>query len=351
MKTLTVNVGKSYNILIERDLLKQVGKLIFPITSAKRIAVITDSNVAPLYEKATRLSLEEAGFSVCTYVFEAGESSKNLGTIGEMVEFMAENGMDRNDLIVALGGGVCGDMAGFAASSYLRGIDFVQIPTSLLAQIDSSVGGKTGVDLPQGKNLCGAFHQPIMVIIDPNVLGTLSQKFFNDGMGEAIKYGCIKSKSLFHRLEQENAEEFIEELIFECVDIKREIVEKDEKEQGERALLNFGHTLGHAIEKYYNFRTYSHGEAVSIGMIMATKFGEELGITDIGTSERLSHLLQKYSLPTSSTAPIENLIEAIGADKKRSGEYINFVLLCTIGESIIKKMKIDELQTLRRIFV
>lgn len=350
MKKLTVNVGKSYEILIERGLLKQAGALISHVTKAKRIAIITDSNVAPLYESTIRESLKSAGFNVFTHTFPAGESSKTLSSIGEMLEFMAENSLDRKDLVVALGGGVCGDMAGYAAASYLRGIDFVQIPTTLLAQIDSSVGGKTGVDLPQGKNLCGAFHQPILVIIDPDVLSTLSDKFFVDGMGEAIKYGCIKSRKIFDKLKKENAKDFVEQLIFECVDIKREVVENDEKEQGERALLNFGHTFGHAIEKYYNFRGFSHGEAVSIGMVMAAKIGEELGVTDIGTAEEIGHLLTKCKLPNSTTAQFENLIEAMGADKKRDGDSINFVLLNSIGKSFIYPMKMNQFQELRRIF-
>lgn len=350
MKTLTVNVGKSYEILIDRGLLKQAGALVSRITKAKRIAIITDSNVASLYESTLKLSLEKAGFTVFTHIFPAGESSKNLSSISEMLEFMAEKGLDRKDLVVALGGGVCGDMAGYAAASYLRGIDFVQIPTTLLAQIDSSVGGKTGVDLPQGKNLCGAFHQPILVIIDPDVLSTLSDKYFADGMGEAIKYGCIKSQGLFEKLEKESAKDFVEQMIFECVDIKRQVVENDEKEQGERALLNFGHTFGHAIEKFYNFRGFSHGEAISIGMVMAAKIGEEMAVTDIGTAERISRLLTKYDLPNSASAPFEKLIVAMGADKKRDGDNINFVLLNSVGSSFIHSMKMEQFQELRRIF-
>ena len=260
-----------------------------------------------------------------------------------MVEFMAENGLTRSDLVVALGGGVCGDMAGFAASIYLRGIDFVQIPTSLLAQVDSSVGGKTAVDLPQGKNLCGAFHQPILVLIDPNTLDTLTPHFFSDGMAEVIKTGCIKSATLFEKTEKQDAREIIDDIIFECVSIKAGVVERDEKEHGERALLNFGHTAGHAIEKLHGFTTISHGEAVGIGMVMITKAGEENGITEKGTSARIENVLKKYSLMTEDSHSMQDIITCMNADKKRTADSINFVLLSKIGESFTQEIKNDDI--------
>ena len=271
MKRLTVNVSDAYEILIERGLIDKAGELTKAVLNANKLVLVSDTNVYKIYGDRVKSSLESVGFDVYEYIFEAGEVSKKASTVIGMVEFMAENGLTREDGVVALGGGVCGDMAGFAAAIFLRGVKFVQIPTSLLAQVDSSVGGKTAVDLPQGKNLCGAFHQPALVIIDPDVLDTLSEHFFNDGMGEVIKYGCIKSQSLFERLEKENPKDFIEDIIFECVDIKRQVVENDEKEHGERALLNFGHTCGHAIEKLWSFETVSHGEAVGIGMVMITQ--------------------------------------------------------------------------------
>ena len=238
MKKLTVNVGKTYEIIIEKGIMQECGAYIKKVSSAKKVCVITDSNVAPLYLDRVVSDLEKEGYEVFSFIFKAGESSKTTAVIVEMVEFLAEKGLTRKDLVVALGGGVCGDMAGFAAAIYLRGIDFVQIPTTLLSQVDSSVGGKTGVDLPQGKNLCGAFHQPILVLIDPLALHTLSDHYFSDGMGEVIKAGCIKSAQLFEKIENKDVKENIEEIIFECVDIKRGVVERDEKEQGERALLN-----------------------------------------------------------------------------------------------------------------
>lgn len=346
MKKLKVNAGKGYEILIEKGLIESCGGYISEISKAKKAVVITDSNVAPLYLDTVEKSISGSGFITYTYIFEAGESSKTTKTVVDIVEFLAEKELTRNDLVVALGGGVCGDMAGFAAAIYLRGIDFVQIPTTLLAQVDSSVGGKTAVDLPQGKNLCGSFHQPSLVLIDPNALETLPSHFFSDGMGEVIKYGCIKSASLFERLERENAKDFIEDLIFECVDIKRQVVENDEKERGERALLNFGHTCGHAIEKLWNFETVSHGEAVGIGMVMITRAGENAGFTEKGSSARISALLEKYNLKTADTHTTEEIISAMNADKKRTGSGIKFAVIKKIGESFIKPVETENIAKL-----
>lgn len=335
MKKLTVNVKDKYDILIDRGLLEKTGELVKSVLNSKKIMLISDTNVYDIYGDAVKLSLEEQGYQVFTYIFPAGETSKKTAVVVDMVEQMAQCGMTRSDGVVALGGGVCGDMAGFAAAIFLRGIKFVQIPTSLLAQVDSSVGGKTAVDLPQGKNLCGAFHQPSLVIIDTNVLKTLSPHFFSDGMGEVIKYGCIKSESLFERLEKENAEDYIEDVIYECLDIKRIIVENDEKEFGERALLNFGHTCGHAIEKLWNFETVSHGEAVGIGMVMASRAGESIGLTEEGTADRIAALLKKYGLRSADTHSTAEIVDAMSADKKRTGTGIKLVMLKKIGDSFI----------------
>ncbi|MCH5314947.1 MAG: 3-dehydroquinate synthase [Eubacterium sp.] len=343
MKKLTVNVNPKYDILIEKGLLSMAGELVKTVLTGKKLALISDTNVYPLYGESVKASLEAQGYAVYEYVFRAGEVSKKPQTVLDMVEFMADKGMTRGDGVVALGGGVCGDMAGFAASIFLRGIDFVQIPTTLLSQVDSSVGGKTGVDLPQGKNLCGAFHQPRLVIIDPNVLDTLTDHFFADGMGEVIKYGCIKSSSLFARLENENPKDFIEDLIFESVDTKRIVVENDEKEHGERALLNFGHTCGHAIEKLWNFETVSHGEAVGIGMVMIAKAGENIGITEQGTADRIKTLLEKYSMKTEDIHPVAEIISAMNADKKRTDKGIKFAMISKIGESFIKSVPMEDI--------
>ena len=343
MKTMHVKTGREYDIHFERGALQKAGKLIRSVTAARRAAFIPDSNVAGFYAAEVPASLSAAGFEGSLFVFPAGEENKTLATIADMLSFLAEQSLTRGDIVVALGGGVTGDMAGFAASCYLRGIQFVQIPTSLLAQIDSSVGGKTGVDLPQGKNLCGAFHQPALVIIDPDTLDTLPAKFFTDGMGEAVKYGCIKSPALFERIEQEHVHDFLDDMIYECVDIKRRVVENDETEKGERMLLNFGHTLGHALEKYYNFTRLTHGQAVGIGMVLIAHAGERNGITAPGTAKRIEEVLRRLGLPHTDPAPLPELLRAAHADKKRASDGLNLVLLREIGSAFIQKVPEAEL--------
>jgi 3-dehydroquinate synthase len=346
MKKLTVHVGDTYEIFIEKGLLKDCGKYVRVVSKAKKIAIVTETNVAPLYLDTVKGCIENEGFEVVSYIFPAGEGSKTTETVVGIVEFLAENGLTREDMVVALGGGVCGDMAGFAAAIYLRGIKFVQIPTTLLSQVDSSVGGKTGVDLPQGKNLCGAFHQPALVLIDPDVLETLSPHFFSDGMGEVIKYGCIKSKALFERIETENVKDFIEDLIYDCVNIKRGVVERDEKEAGERALLNFGHTAGHAIEKLHNFTDISHGEAVGVGMVMISEAGERIGLTERGTADRIRKVLEKYNMKTEVENSVTDIIGAMYHDKKRTGSGIKFIMLHSLGDSFINPVENDKVKEL-----
>lgn len=346
MKTLRVNAGGGYDILIERGLLKNCGEKIKSVVSAKKAAIISDTNVAPLYLETVEKSVNEAGIETVSYVFEAGESSKTTANLIKIVEFLAESGLTRNDCVIALGGGVCGDMAGFSAAVYLRGIKYIQIPTTLLAQVDSSVGGKTAVDLPQGKNLCGAFWQPSLVVIDPNVLDTLAPHFFSDGMGEVIKYGCIKSKSLFEKIEKENARDIIDDVIYECADIKRGVVERDEKEAGERALLNFGHTCGHSIEKLSNFSCVSHGEAVGIGMVMISKAGEKAGVTEKGTADKIAVLLKKYGLKTETDLPVSEIVRNMAFDKKRTSGGIKLIMLRSIGNSFIEPMSMEDVKSL-----
>ena len=338
MKIVSVKTGRPYDILIEHGILDSVGEYVRPLTKAIRAVIVSDTNVSPIYSKRVQNSLEKCGFETSLFVFEAGENSKKLATIEKMYTHFFEKNITRTDIIIALGGGVTGDMAGFAAATYLRGIDFVQIPTSLLAQVDSSVGGKTAVDLPTGKNLVGAFWQPVLVLIDPETLKTLPEKFFKDGLGEVVKYGCIKSKSLFERLENENAEDFIDDIIYECVSIKRDVVERDERDTGERAILNFGHTLGHALEKLNNYSNLTHGEAVSAGSAIITRISENNGLTEKGTAERLESLLKKYNLPTNSDFPMPDIINATRGDKKSTGKSINFVFLKKIGECFVKKI-------------
>lgn len=343
MKQVHVNTGRSYDILIERGLISNAGDYIRPLTKAVRAAVISDTNVAPIYADRVIKSLEANKFKTSLFTFEAGEPSKRLSTIESMYEHLINNSLTRTDIIIALGGGVTGDMAGFAAASYLRGIDFVQIPTSLLAQVDSSVGGKTGVDLEQGKNLVGAFWQPRLVLIDPDTLNTLPEKYFKDGLGEVIKYGCIRSNSLFERLERENAVDFIDDIIYECVFLKRDVVELDERDTGVREQLNFGHTLGHAIEKLSNYEGISHGEAVSVGSVLMARAGERNNLTQKGTAQRIANLLEKYSLPTQVDFTLEQIAEATKGDKKSKGKSINLILLKEIGICLTHKISQDEI--------
>lgn len=346
MKTIHVRTGRSYDILIDHHLLAQAGVYIRPLTKALRAVVVSDSHVAPLYAQQVMQSLTDNGFEVSLFTFEAGEERKRLSTIEQMYDHFLTHHLTRTDIVVALGGGVTGDMAGYAAATYLRGIDFVQIPTSLLSQVDSSVGGKTGVDLPGGKNLVGAFWQPILVLIDPETLHTLSPAFFKDGLGEVVKYGCIRSLSLFERLEREDAHDFIDDLIFECVSIKRDVVENDERDTGERAILNFGHTLGHAMEKLGHYTGMTHGEAVAAGAAVLTRITEEKSMTAPGTTERLVRLLKKYDLPTESPYPLSDVVAATQGDKKSTGNSITLVCLKEIGFCFLHKIPIDRLTAL-----
>ena len=341
MKTITVEAGKSYPIYIENNILSKAGDLI-AAAPATKIAVISDSNVFPLYGETLTARLTAAGLTALTYVLEAGEAAKTTDTVMDIVRFFAENELTRSDIAVALGGGVTGDLTGFAAAIYLRGIDYVQIPTSLLAQVDASVGGKTAVNLPQGKNLCGAFHQPLMVLIDPTVLHTLPPRCFADGMAEAIKMGCIKSAALFQTLAHGEAADPIENIIFECVRLKAEVVARDEKEHGERALLNFGHTIGHAIERLHGYAV-SHGEAVAAGMVMMTRASEQNGLTEPGTADRIAAVLRQYGLPVEDTHSLKDIIAAMRADKKRTGDTINLILLNKIGEGVLYPLAYDAL--------
>ncbi|MBO5872975.1 MAG: 3-dehydroquinate synthase [Clostridia bacterium] len=345
MGKIVVKGENGCDILIERGLLENAGENIRKITKANKALVITDTNVVKLYGDRVKKSLDEAGFESFLFSFPAGETSKNLATVTDMIEAMCTAKLTRNDIVVALGGGVTGDMAGFASAIYLRGIDFVQIPTTLLSQVDSSVGGKTGCDLSFGKNLVGAFHNPKLVLIDPDTIKTLPDRYKNDGVGEIIKYALIKSEKLFNKLIGcDSFDDILEDVIYECVDIKREIVENDFTEKGERMLLNFGHTLGHAIEKYENYGGLAHGEAVGVGMLYITRASENSGNTETGTADKIEKLLKKFSLPTKTDANIDELVNIMLYDKKRRGDKLNLVLVKNVGSSFVKAMPIDELK-------
>lgn len=336
---LTVDLGKdSYPIYIENNLLKHADTLIREIFSGRRIMLISDDNVYSLYGHQLTEQLS-ADYDLSHLVLPHGEATKSFQTLPVIYAALLEAGITRSDLIIALGGGVIGDLAGFAASSFLRGVRLVQIPTSLLAQVDSSVGGKVAVDLPEGKNLVGAFYQPKMVLIDPLVLDTLNPRFINDGMGEVIKYGCIKDTELFRTLKAHcsfaDLKEELPSIIHRCVDIKRSVVEHDQFDTGERMLLNFGHTLGHTIEQYYHYGRESHGEAVAIGMYQITRLAEDAGLTAAGTSAQLQNLLQAYGLPYECGIPLQELTHAITVDKKNLNNKLNVILLHDIGSSYI----------------
>lgn len=342
MKTISVKASTNYDIIVSDDLLNKSGNFIANVTKAKKAALVTDDNVNKIYTAPVKKSLEESGIEVCVFVFPHGEASKNSDTLNRLYNFLIDNQITRTDAIVALGGGVTGDLAGFASATYLRGIDFIQIPTSLLAQIDSSVGGKTGIDMPGGKNLIGAFKQPKLVICDISALDTLTDEFFTDGMGEAIKYGMIKDKELFELFMTGDWDNRKEEIISKCISIKRDVVEADEFEKGERMLLNFGHTLGHAIEKAYNYTGITHGKAVAIGMSIITKFSEKNGITEKGTLSQLKQCLSGWDLPFETDIPLQKLAKYCLSDKKRSGDSINIVICTSAGNSCCKKLSINE---------
>lgn len=337
---------KSYNIEIENGILSKVGEKIKTFYNGKKLFVVTDQNVFNLHSKVLLDSLSEAGFEVKTEVLEPGEKTKSLSSLEKIYNSMLDFKLTRSDLVIAFGGGVIGDLCGFAASTYLRGVRFVQIPTTLLAQTDSSVGGKVAVNLERGKNLVGSFYQPKAVYIDTALLETLDDKTFADGMAEVIKYACIKDADLFELIAKNATRsaimEHIDDVVFKCCDIKRSVVENDEFDTGERMLLNFGHTIGHAIEKYYNYETYTHGMGVSAGMCMITEFAEKAELTKQGTAEKIKAVVNGFGLPVS--VDLENstiILDTVALDKKNIDGCLNVILLNKIGDSYIYKTTPD----------
>ncbi len=346
-REIRVNTSPAYTAAIGPGLLKDCGRRLRDIMPPCRMAVVTDSAVAPLYLDTVRKSLEAAGFAVCSYVFPAGEGSKHLGTLSEILEFLASERLTRTDCVAALGGGVVGDMAGFAAAVYLRGVRYVQLPTTLLAAVDSSVGGKTAIDLSAGKNLAGAFLQPAAVICDTDCLETLSPEVFADGAAEAVKTGILCDASLFALFEDGVLTADPAEVIARCVAYKAGVVERDEKEQGERKLLNLGHTVGHAIEKCSGY-TIPHGHAVAAGLAMMARASARLGwMSPEGMrqndAERICSTLGLTGLPISTDYSPEALAEAALADKKRAGDSITIVVPREIGRCELKTIPVMEL--------
>ena len=342
MEKILVRASKSYEVTVGCGLLAEVGSQLATLLPPPRhLMLVSDDNVAPLYAEHVQGALEKAGYTVSTFVFAAGEASKTTDTLVSWWEAMAKVGLTRTDCAVALGGGVVGDMTGFAAATYLRGIACYQIPTSLLAMVDSSVGGKAAVDLPQGKNLCGAFSQPIGVLCDPDVLGTLPEAVFTDGCAEVIKYGYIGDKPLLSLLEASFADDPVS-IIARCIADKRDIVEKDELDNGPRQLLNLGHTGGHAIEKLSHF-SITHGSAVAIGMLMAARAAVAMDLCTSDVPTHLEAMLNRYSLPTVCPFEAQALAEAALSDKKRRGSTITLVIPTALGESTLLPLPTDEL--------
>ena len=305
----------------------------------KKALVITDSNVDEIYGKKIIKELENIGAKPYKFVFKAGESSKSINTVVSAYTSLCENAFTRSDVIIALGGGVTGDVAGFIASTYLRGIEYYQIPTTMLAMIDSSIGGKTGIDLPHGKNLAGTFYQPNSVYINTLFLKTLSDAYMRDGLAEAVKYACIDTPSIFEDIENSD----YNNVILKSVKIKCDIVSGDEFDKGQRMLLNFGHTIGHAVEKCMDFKGITHGQAVAIGMVHAVKMGNKLGYTPLEGVDKLIDILNKLELPIHTDIYKDKLLQAITIDKKNMDGYLNFILIKEFGNALIEKIKLSEL--------
>lgn len=342
MKTVTVNVSKTYEIKIGSGLLDTIGAEAVALGKAEKVCIVSDTNVFPVYGQRVIHSLEKSGFLVSSYVFPAGEESKNGNTFLSLLNELSVNQLTRTDLIVALGGGVVGDLAGFAAACYLRGIRFIQVPTTLLAAVDSSVGGKTAIDLPHGKNLAGAFCQPSLVICDIDTLLTLPEEIFRDGCAEVIKYAILYDPALFDELMNSKSDFNRENIIARCVELKRDVVMEDEFDTGSRMKLNLGHTIGHGVEAKSNF-ALSHGKSVAIGMAIVARASAKLGLCSSNCCSRIVSILEDFQLPVSATYTAEELFEFTLSDKKRSGSTVRLIIPREIGCCDIIPTPISEL--------
>ncbi len=341
IKKITVNASKSYDILIGHGLIDQIGEIFKERFSVKKIAVITDDKVDGLYGQKVITSLEQKGYKTCKFVFPNGEKSKDIATYSKILTFLAQSQITRTDLIVALGGGVVGDITGFSASTFNRGVPFVQVPTTLLSQIDSSVGGKTAIDLPEGKNLVGAFYQPSLVLCDIDALDTLSKEDYACGMGEGAKY-AILDKKIYELIN--NKFDFLE-FVYLCIDYKRTIVEEDEFETGNRKLLNLGHTMAHGIEKLSTY-TISHGNAVAMGLKIILEASKKHGLINQETFDNCMKTIKLCvgeDLDLSCPYEINDLIKVALHDKKRDGDFINVVMVKGVQNCTIEKLEISKL--------
>lgn len=338
MRTITVHASKQYDIKIGSDLLHTIGAEAASFSSAKKVCIVSDSNVWPLYGAKVALSIRQSGLDALCYVFQAGEKSKTAAEYLKLINFLADNHIARTDLLIALGGGVVGDLTGFAAATLLRGIRFIQIPTTLLAAVDSSVGGKTGIDLPAGKNLCGAFYQPSLVLCDTDTLSTLSTDVFSDGCAEVIKYGILYDATLFRYLEVSGPEFDREYVIARCIELKRDAVMLDEFDTGARMLLNLGHTVGHGIEGCSNY-TISHGKAVAMGIATVAR---AVKCIDSG---KITACLRQFGLCVHMPYGAEDILPYMLSDKKRNGDTLRLIVPNRIGDCRILELQADEILT------
>ncbi|ETD04575.1 3-dehydroquinate synthase [Lactococcus garvieae TRF1] len=347
---LNVNLSEHpYDIIIKKESLLEVGRWVAQLWQQQKVVLVTDDNVEPLYGREVASQLRSEGFEVFTFTFPAGEASKNLSTVEKLWEFCAQHGLTRSDGVIALGGGVVGDLAAFAASTYMRGIHFLQIPTSLTAQVDSSIGGKTGINSNYAKNMMGTFAQPDGVLIDPEVLKTLEKRDFREGIGEIVKCGLIADKQLWARLNEiQNADELLQEAAYfirAACEVKRKLVVEDEFDQGTRLYLNFGHTIGHAVEAYAGYGQVMHGEAVAIGMVQISKVAERKGLMPEGLTAQIKAVLQKFQLPQTYEPWDEAaLFEILSHDKKARGKMIKIVLVPEIGQAQIHEISFQEMK-------
>ncbi|MDR2035239.1 MAG: 3-dehydroquinate synthase [Coriobacteriales bacterium] len=342
MQSIKVSASQRYTVHIGSGLLANCGEIIKEIIEPCKAVVVTDHTVEPLFAACVRASLAQAGFTTHLFTFAPGERSKNLQTLSDLLECFAVEQLTRSDCVIALGGGVVGDLSGFAAGCYLRGIRYVQLPTTLLAAVDSSVGGKTGVDLSAGKNLAGLFWQPSAVICDTDCLATLPHEIFLDGLVEAIKTGILGSEELFALIESGAIRENTEDIIASCVAIKASVVASDERESGARKVLNLGHTVGHALEACSNY-SLSHGSAVAAGIAIMTRAAMALGTCDLQDAQRIVQLLESLGLPLETEYSTEQLVQAALHDKKRAGDTLTLVLPERIGSCVLREVNLSEL--------
>ncbi len=342
MKWVRVNASRAYDVGIGPGLLNRLGPEIAARLRPQKICLVTDSRVAPLYAARAVESWTPVAETV-TYTIPAGEASKNGQEYLSLLSFLAGEKLTRSDCLVALGGGVVGDLTGFAAATYLRGIAYAQVPTTLLAAVDSSVGGKTAIDLPEGKNLAGAFYQPSLVLCDTDTLNTLPEVVFRDGCAEVIKYGVLYDPALFAHLEEKGLGFDREAVIARCVELKRDVVAQDEFDRGQRQKLNLGHTVGHGVEARSGF-TISHGKAVAIGMAIVSRAAAKMGLCQTADRDRILAVLERFSLPVSTAIPPEELAKAALSDKKRAGDTVNLILPAAIGDCRIVPTPVAQLE-------